>query len=219
MSNTATPVVKAPAAAKPAAAKPAQAKPAAPKAAKAPKAPKAPAAKMAAGAVNPMTLPRIAKVTVNIGVGDGGEKLEKAEKVLAKLTGHKSVRTNAKALNRELGISIGKPIGCKVTLRGEDAESFVQRALYSRKNKIYEYSFDNQGNLQFGVTDYTNFEGERYDPDVGVFGMDVCITLEKPGYRIKRRRLLARSVPASHHVTREEAKAFLVPKFKIEVVG
>jgi large subunit ribosomal protein L5 len=166
-----------------------------------------------------MTAPRIAKVTVNIGVGEGGEKLQKAEKVLAKLTGHKPVRTIGKELNRELGVRPGEPIGCKVTLRGDDAESFVSRALNSRKNKIYEYSFDNQGNLQFGIADYTNFDGERYDPDIGVFGMDVCITLEKPGFRIKARRLMSRSIPKEHRVSREEAKAFLVPKFKIEVVG
>lgn len=170
------------------------------------------------GGANPMTQPRIAKVTVNIGVGEGGEKLQKAEKVLAKLTGHKPVRTLGKEMNRELGVRLGEPIGCKVTLRGQDAEKFVSRALYTRKNKVYEYSFDNQGNLQFGVTDYTNFEGERYDPDIGVFGMDVCITLEKPGHRIKRRRSLTRVVPDHHRVSRDEAKAFLVPKFSIEVV-
>lgn len=165
-----------------------------------------------------MTQPRIAKVTVNIGVGEGGEKLQKAEKILAKLTGHKPVRTLGKELNRELGVRPGEPIGCKVTLRGDDADSFVKRALYTRKNKVYAYSFDNQGNLQFGVSDYTNFEGERYDPDIGIFGMDVCITLEKPGHRIKRRRNLARSVPPSHRVTTQEARAFLTKKFAIEVV-
>lgn len=179
-----------------------------------------PAAKAAPAAAsgNPMTHPRIAKVTVNIGVGEGGEKLAKAEKVLAKLTGHKPVRTLGKELNRELGVRPGEPIGCKVTLRGDDAESFVKRALYTRKNKVYSYSFDNQGNLQFGVSDYTNFEGERYDPDIGVFGMDVCITLEKPGHRIKRRRSQARSVPNDHRVSTQEAKAFLTKKFDIEVV-
>lgn len=176
-----------------------------------------PAAKASASG-NPMQQPRIAKVTVNIGVGESGEKLQKAEKVLAKLTGHKPVRTLGKELNRELGVRPGEPIGCKVTLRGPDAESFVKRALYTRKNKVYSYSFDNQGNLQFGVADYTNFEGERYDPDIGVFGMDVAITLEKPGHRIKRRRNLARSVPKSHRVTAQEARAFLTKKFDIEVV-
>ncbi len=192
-----------------------QSKPAAKAAAPAKPAAK-PSTKGDANGTNPMTAVKIAKVTVNIGVGDGGEKLEK---VLAKLTGAKPVRTVGKEMNRELNVRVGQPIGCKVTLRGKSAESFVSRALYSRKNKIYEYSFDNQGNLQFGVTDYTNFEGERYDPEVGVFGMDVCITLAKPGFRVKARRNRAAPIPTHHRVSRAEAKAFLVPKFKIEVVG
>jgi large subunit ribosomal protein L5 len=212
------------AAAKPAAPKGAAAggkpagKPAAPKGPAQPMKKHVPKAPVASGPGNLMAQPRIAKVTVNIGVGESGEKLAKAEKVLAKLTGHKPVRTLGKELNRELGVRPGEPIGCKVTLRGPDAESFVKRALYTRKNKVYAYSFDNQGNLQFGVSDYTNFEGERYDPDIGVFGMDVAITLEKPGHRIKHRRNLSRSVPPSHRVTTKEAKAFLIKKFDIEVV-
>ena len=167
---------------------------------------------------NPMTAARIAKITVNIGVGEGGEKMEKAEKVLSKLTGHKPVRTLGKVNNRELGVKPGDPIGCKVTLRGPDAGAFLRRALYTRKNKVYDYSFDNQGNLQFGIADYTNFEGERYDPEVGVFGMDVCITLEKPGARIKHRRNRSRQVPPDHRVSRDEAMAFLTGTYDIEVV-
>ena len=165
-----------------------------------------------------MTTPRIAKVTVNIGVGEGGERLEKAEKVLTKLTTGKPMRTFGKVNNRELGVRPGMPIGCKVTLRGQAAEDFVRRALYTRLNKVYNWSFDNQGNLQFGVSDHTTFEGERYDPDIGVFGMDVCITLEKAGHRIKHRRLLARKVPKRHRVSREEAMRFLTSKFQMEVV-
>lgn len=166
-----------------------------------------------------MTVPRLAKVTVNIGVGEGGERLEKAEKLLEKLTGSKPVRTFGKVNNRELGVRPGMPIGCKVTLRGESAESFVRRALYTRKNRVYEWSFDNQGNLQFGIADHTTFEGERYDPEIGVFGMDVALTLEKPGHRIKHRRLLTRRVPPRHRVTRDEAREYLTKRFDMEVVA
>lgn len=165
-----------------------------------------------------MTQPLIAKVTVNMGVGEGGDRLEKAEKVMTKLTGAKPMRTFGKLNNRELGVRPGMPIGCKVTLRGEAAESFIKRALYTRLSKIHSWSFDNQGNLQFGVVDHTTFEGERYDPETGVFGMDVAITLEKPGHRIKHRRLLTRKVPMRHRVTREESMAFLTKKFDIEVI-
>jgi large subunit ribosomal protein L5 len=165
-----------------------------------------------------MQLPLIAKVTVNMGVGEGGDRLAKAEATMEKLTGQKPMRTFGKMNNRDLGVRPGMPIGCKVTLRGDGAADFVQRALYTRHNKVFNWSFDNQGNLQFGVVDHTTFEGERYDPEMGVFGMDVAITLEKPGHRIKHRRLLARKVPQKHRVTREEALAFLTSKFTMEVV-
>jgi len=167
---------------------------------------------------NPMTQPKIVKVTVNIGVGEGGERLQKAETVMEKLTGMKPVRTISRTTNKNWNLREGMPIGCKVTLRGEEAEEFVRRALWTRNNKVAGYSFDNQGNLQFGVSDHTDFEGEKYDPNVGVFGMDVCITLEKPGHRIKHRRVLTRRVPAHHRVTREEAMEFLTEKFDIEVI-
>lgn len=167
---------------------------------------------------SPMTQPRIAKVTVNMGIGEGGDRLEKAEKTMEKLTGQKPSRTFGKVNNRELGVRPGMAIGCKVTLRGEGAEAFVKRALYTRLNRVHEWSFDEQGNLQFGVKDHTDFEGERYDPDTGVFGMDVCITLEKPGHRIKHRRLLDRKVPQRHRVSRQEAIAFLRGKFNMEVL-
>jgi large subunit ribosomal protein L5 len=167
---------------------------------------------------NAMTRPVLRKVTVNIGVGEGGERLEKAEKVLTKLARQKPTRTFGKINNRELGVRPGMPIGCKVTLRGKLAEDFVRRALYTRNAKVFEWSFDNQGNLQFGVADHTTFEGERYDPDTGVFGMDVALTLEKPGFRVKHRRLMSRRIPQRHRVTREEAKAFLTQQFELEVV-
>ena len=80
---------------------------------------------------NPMLTPRIAKVTVNIGVGEGGARLQLAEKVLELLTGMKPVRTLAKSTNRELGTREGAPIGCKVTIRDQtNAEAFLKDAFF-----------------------------------------------------------------------------------------
>jgi large subunit ribosomal protein L5 len=161
---------------------------------------------------------RIGKVTVNIGVGQAGDRLEKAERVLEELTGQKPVRTISRSTIRDWGLRDGMPIGCKVTLRRKAAEEFVRRALWPRENRVAEWSFDREGNLQFGVPDHTGFEGQKYNPDIGVFGMDVAITVERPGFRVKRRRLLRRHLPHRHRVTREEAMAFLKEKFNLEIV-
>ena len=117
---------------------------------------------------NPMRQLRIEKITVNIGVGEAGEKLVKAQKVLDMVTGHKSVQTLSKTVNRDLGIREGMPLGCKVTLRGEDAEKFLARALNIRENRVYSYSFDKEGNMSFGISDYTDFDGMKYDPEIGL---------------------------------------------------
>lgn len=168
--------------------------------------------------MNPMRKPRIEKVTVNIGVGDAGERLVKAQKVMEMVTGRKSVQTTSRTINRDFGIRKGMPLGCKVTLRGDDAVDFVTKALEIRENRVPVYSFDPEGNLSFGINDYTDFEGMKYDPEIGIFGMDVSVVLKRPGYRVTQRRLLKRKIPRGHRVTPEEARAFMKENFGLEVV-
>ncbi|MEM0466390.1 MAG: 50S ribosomal protein L5 [Candidatus Thermoplasmatota archaeon] len=165
-----------------------------------------------------MIQPYVAKITVNIGVGEAGEKLKKAETVLQKLTGQKPVQTLSKTTNKDWGLRKMMPIGCKVTLRKKKAEKFLIDALKTRDNKIADYSFDSQGNLSFGVPDHTLFEGQKYDPTIGIFGMDICVTLEKPGYRVKHRRIDQRKIPKKHQVTIDEAMKLLTEQYKVEVV-
>lgn len=161
---------------------------------------------------------RVAKVTVNIGVGQGGDRLEKAEKVLGALAGHKPVRTLARKSIRDWNVREKEPIGVKVTLRGDDAVAFCKRALWTRNNRVAEWSFDREGNLMFGIPDHTAFEGQKYNPEIGIFGMDVAVTVERPGFRIKHRVRLTRRVPPRHRVTRQESQAFLKGLLGLEIV-
>lgn len=158
------------------------------------------------------------KVVVNIGVGEAGERLVKAEKVLEMVTGQKPVETISKTVNRDLGIRQGMPLGCKVTLRGDVAEDFVKKALVIREMRVPEYSFDKEGNMSFGISDYTDFEGMKYDPEIGIFGMDISVVLRRPGNRVTQRALLRRRVPKSHRVCRDEAIQYMKDKFEVEVV-
>ena len=160
----------------------------------------------------------VEKVVVNIGVGEAGERLVKAQKVLEMVTGQKSVQTMSKTINRDLGIRKGMPLGCKVTLRGEAAETFIERALPIREMRVPIYSFDQEGNMSFGITDYTDFDGMKYDPEIGIFGMDISVVLRRPGNRITRRALLRRRVPKDHRVNRDEAIQYMKDRFNVEVV-
>ncbi len=158
------------------------------------------------------------KVVVNIGVGEAGERLVKAEKVLEMVTGQKPVETISKTVNRDLGIRVGMPLGCKVTLRGETAEEFIRKALSIREHRVPVYSFDKEGNMSFGISDYTDFEGMKYDPEIGIFGMDVSVVLKRPGKRVAVRPLLSRRIPKNHRVDRAEAIQFMKDKFEVQVI-
>ncbi len=161
---------------------------------------------------------RIEKVVVNIGVGEAGEKLVKAQKVLELVTGQKSVQTLSHQAVRDWGVRRNMPIGTRVTLRGEAAESFLKRALAIRDNRVPGYSFDPRGNFSFGVPDYTDFEGMKYDPEIGVFGMDVSVSLNRAGFRIAKRRVHSHPVPTRHRITRDQGMQFVKDHFGIEVV-
>lgn len=167
---------------------------------------------------NPMKKVKLAKVTVNIGVGESGDRLQKAYQLLEELTGAKPVYTKARNTIREFGIRKGQPIGVKVTLRGKKAEEFLKKALEAVGYRIKESSFDNNGNVSFGIAEHVILPGARYDPDVGIFGMDIAITLERPGYRVARRRRKRAKIPKRHRVTKEEAMEFLKQNFNVQIV-
>jgi len=162
--------------------------------------------------------PRIEKITINIGVGEAGERLKKAESVIKNITGHKPIQTLSKITSKEWGLRKRMPIGCKVTLRKKDANAFLSEALKTRENRIADYAFDREGNLSFGIPDHTLFKDQKYDPNIGIFGMDVCVTMEKPGYHIKHRRIQRKKIPHRHKVTKEETTRFFSEKFNVEVI-
>jgi large subunit ribosomal protein L5 len=167
---------------------------------------------------NQMQKISIDKVVVNIGVGEAGDKLMKAEKVLELLTHSKPVRTISRTTNRDLGIRKKMPIGCRVTLRKVLADQFLKDAFWVRDNRITGYSFDHEGNFSFGIPDYTDFKDMKYDPEIGIFGMDISVTMKRQGYRISKRKLNRRKVPKKNRITTEEVKAYVRSQFSVEVI-
>jgi large subunit ribosomal protein L5 len=165
------------------------------------------------GQSNPMRDIKIGKVVVNMGVGEGGEKLEKAMTVLKSLTGAKPCPRKAKKSIREFGLRKGENIGCIVTLRGSSIDEFLRRAFGSNKNKIKQSCFDEYGNVSFGVTEHINIPGTKYDPTLGIFGMNVCIVLERPGYRVARRMERPGKIGHDHRVGKDEAVAFITQHY------
>ncbi len=167
---------------------------------------------------NPMLKPRLAKVTINIGVGSSGERLQKAIKVLRELTGQEPSIRKAKKTIKEFGIRKGEPIAAVVTLRGKKALEFLNKALEAIGRRIKASSFDEFGNVSFGITEHIMIPGVKYDPEIGIFGMDVAVTLERPGYRVMRRRVKRSRIPRRHRVTKKEAIVYFIKELNVKVI-
>jgi len=166
---------------------------------------------------NPMLKPRLEKVTVNMGVGKSGEPLERAVKVLEQLTGQKPCKRKAKVSVRDFGIRKGESITCIVTLREERAKAFLKRVLVAVDNKISWEKFDSLGNFSFGIKEHIDIPGTKYLPELGIHGMDVAVTLARPGQRVKRRHHARSRVGPKHLLTPEEAIIFAKDEFGVEI--
>ncbi len=159
----------------------------------------------------------IDKVVVHMGVGESGERLVKAEDLVRQITGQKPVRTIAKRTQPAFGIRKGAPIGCKVTLRRENAEKFITTALNIVERQLATSQFDRTGNVSFGIEEHTDFPGMSYDPTIGIYGMDINVVLEHKGVRIARRSVERRKLPEDQKVSKEEAIAFMRERYQVEV--
>jgi large subunit ribosomal protein L5 len=169
--------------------------------------------------VNPMKQIKIEKITLNIGVGEAGDKLNKAKRILEKLTDAKAVQTITMKRIPTWGVRPKLPIGCKVTLRREKAEIVLSRLFKAVENKINVKKFDKSGNLSFGIPEYIDIPGLEYDPTIGIIGLEVAVTLERSGYRIKRRRIKTKKIALRHLIKREDAQHFIKNKFGIEIIS
>ena len=165
--------------------------------------------------MNSMKNIRIEKVTLNCGVGEAGDKLDKAMRLLEQITGKKPVKTTTMRRIPTWGIRPNLAIGCKVTLRGKEATELLKRLLQAVDNKLSPKKFDKNGNVSFGIEEYILIPGVEYNVEIGIIGLDVCVSLERPGYRVKRRILNKSKIGSKHKITKEEAVEFMLKNFDI----
>jgi large subunit ribosomal protein L5 len=167
------------------------------------------------GDAHEMREPRIEKVVVHMGIGEGGRELGNAEEILREVAGQQPVRTTAKETIGEFDIREGDPIGTKVTLRDEAANDFLDTAL--ALVDLERSQFDETGNFSFGVEEHTDFPSQEYDPTTGIYGLDVTVNLVRPGYRVAKRDKASRSIPSAHRLDVADAVAFVEANFDVEV--
>ncbi|HLP79531.1 MAG TPA: 50S ribosomal protein L5 [Acidobacteriota bacterium] len=165
----------------------------------------------------PMRAISVEKVTLNCGCGTDHTRLEKSVKLLQIITGRSPVKTITELRIPGWGLRKGLPIGAKVTLRGEEATAVLKRLIEAREMKLRQSMFDNNGNIAFGVHEYIDIPGVEYDPTIGIIGLEVAVTLKRPGFRTKVRKYQNRAVPKKHRITQVEAIDFAKKEWGVKI--
>ncbi len=165
--------------------------------------------------MNKMKDMQIEKLTLNIGAGKEQTRLEKGIILLQNLTGITPVKTITNKRIPSWGLRPGLPIGCKLTLRGKKAEELLVRLLKAKDGKLSPNQVDDNGSVAIGLHEYVDVPGMEYSPEIGIMGFQACITLERPGFRIKKRRIMKRKISNKHKITKEEAIDFFKSKFNV----
>ncbi|MFQ5497016.1 MAG: 50S ribosomal protein L5 [Nitrosopumilus sp.] len=166
---------------------------------------------------SPMKKITLEKIVLNMGVGKSGDVIDIAKRALDQISGKKSSSRTAKETQRDWGIRKGEPIGAAVTIRGNDAKELLKRLLEAKGNTVNGRSFDNFGNYSFGIKEHIDIPGVKYDPQIGILGLGISITLTRPGYGIRTRSKHKARVGKKHIIKSEEAKDYLVKEFGVTV--
>ena len=147
----------------------------------------------------------IDKLVINCCVGEAGDKLTKATKVLKDLSGQEPVQNHAKITIRSFSIRRGDKIATNVTVRGDKAKDLLERGLKVKDFQLKKGAFSENGTFGFGIHEHIDL-GLRYDPYTGIFGMDFFVVLKRPGFRVSKRKHCRSKIGNSQKINQEEAQ-------------
>ena len=167
---------------------------------------------------SPMKKISLEKVVLNMGIGKSGDVIDIAKKALEQISGKKPSTRNAKETQREWGVRKGEPIGVAVTIRGNDAVVLLKRLLEAKGNSVNGRAVDNFGNYSFGINEHIDIPDVKYDPQIGILGLGISVTLTRPGYSIRKRSKHKASVGKAHVITNQEAKDYLTKEYGVTIV-
>jgi len=152
-------------------------------------------------------------VIVNICVGESGDRLTRAAKVLTELSGQEPVFSKARLTVRTFSIRRNEKIACHVTVRGEKAEEIIQKGLAVKEFELKDRNFSTSGNFGFGIDEHIDM-GLKYDPGVGIYGMDIYVVLGRPGFRVSKKKRKSAKIGIHHLVNKEDAQKWFMAKYQ-----